>query len=166
MKCAYRIIVIILLCIMIPFFSVKAEEDELDLGEYVFFDPVSDSICNQTNYWLYFNQDTTCYRWNVLNINGKNITIMLDHNVGLSNYNNYNNVLTDKTRTWSKANNIDLVDENTILRIIKETNPPTLNNTVIGDNKPNWLGVNNLVYNNRQKENSVGYWTKDSYDNG
>ena len=61
--------------------SVYAEDllttDDLDINEYVYFDPESNGICNQGNYWTYYNQDTSCYRWNIIDVSGNNIVIII-----------------------------------------------------------------------------------------
>ena len=59
--------------------------DKYTLEDYVFFDPVSSSPCDYTNYWTPYNQNTTCYRFVVLNPNDTaseaTIKVLLDHDV-------------------------------------------------------------------------------------
>ena len=74
---------------------------EFKQNTFFFFDPVTNNPCNENNYWTPFDQSTTCYRFVSITINDTNktnmITIMLDHNIVISNYSNYNNILKNKT---------------------------------------------------------------------
>ena len=108
------IIIIIIAIIIIIVASTKKDNEKNDNEKYdnddipdvytefkqntfFFFDPVTNEPCNENNYWTPFDQSTTCYRFVSLVMNDTNktntIRIMLGHNVGVSNYSNYKNVL-------------------------------------------------------------------------
>ena len=73
---------------------------------FLFFDPVTKNPCNETNYWTPFNQNTTCYRFVSItredSEKNPKIKIMLDHNIGVSDYSSYKKVLKKKTKNWSR----------------------------------------------------------------
>ena len=77
----------LLLLLFVYFMGVKSvfAYDKYTLEDYVFFDPVSSSPCDYTNYWTPYNQNTTCYRFVVLNPNDTasepTIKVLLDHDV-------------------------------------------------------------------------------------
>ena len=86
------------------------------LNTYFFFDPVSNAACDETNYWTPFDQSTTCYRFVSVTMNDSEnndkIKIMLDHNIGISDFSKYKEVLKEKTSKWSRyKGTIDLIDE-------------------------------------------------------
>ena len=60
------------------------------LNNFFFFDPVTNNPCDETNYWTPFDQSTTCYRFVSITSDDTeekpSIRIMLDHNIGVSNF--------------------------------------------------------------------------------
>ena len=86
------IIIIIIITISIKM-SKSSNDDslgvkvEIKLNNFLFFDPVSNKLCNEDNYWTPFDNITTCYRFVSLEvndtINNTKIRIMLDHNIQL-----------------------------------------------------------------------------------
>lgn len=68
----------------------------------MFSDPISTKTCNAKNYWTFYNQDTTCFRFMDLNNNDNttNTTIKLlsDHDdLGVDTFANYNTILNNNT---------------------------------------------------------------------
>ena len=63
---------------------------EFNLSTFFFFDPVTNNPCNEKNYWTPFDNSTTCYRFvsitNPDTNKSNTIRIMLDHNIGISNF--------------------------------------------------------------------------------
>ena len=166
-----RLKIIFMFLIVLLTFSTNVLADEtlptndLELGDYVFFDPVNNDLCNQDNYWTYYNQGTNCYRWNVINVEGNNIQIMLDHNITTSTFDDYQNILVSKTNNWKNISNVTIIDEATIKRIKKLTTGPTLDNISVSASAPYWMRTNTyLYYNNDMKIISYGYWSKTFYD--
>lgn len=104
--------------------------EKYDLGEIVYFDPVSDAKCDETTFDINkINAGTsTCYKWRVISVNdslGKNkVNLMLDHN--LINYDDWsteatlylpNKALPDlatATSTWTRVPNLNYSYDTTI----------------------------------------------------
>ena len=51
---------ITIISILFPFFNAYTA---YKLNTFFFFDPVTNSPCNENNYWTPFDQSTTCYRF-------------------------------------------------------------------------------------------------------
>ena len=76
--------------------KTQEEEDipdvftEFNLSTFFYFDPVTNNPCNEKNYWTLFDNSTTCYRFvsitNPDTNKSNTIRIMLDHNIGTSNF--------------------------------------------------------------------------------
>ena len=93
---------------------------------------------------------------------------MLDHNIGISNYSNYKNELKNKTSNWSRYNDkytIDIIDEDTIFKIMKFESKPnkTVTSVKRGLNVLYYFSNSNYIINGKAK-NEKGYWTKTKYD--
>ena len=94
----------ILILILISFFirstSVSAYTS-YTLEDYAYFDPLTTNPCNETNYWTYYNKNTSCYRFIVLNPNdsasNETLKVMLDHDVGSATYDQASSVLSTQT---------------------------------------------------------------------
>lgn len=145
--------------------------DVYKLDDFVYFDPISNSPCNETNYWTEYNKNTTCYCFIVLNANdtssSSTLKIMLDHNVGISNYANYKTVLKEKTSDWTGYDGtIDIIDEDTIYELLRLDKKPNLVNlneqSVNGGNINYYFTINSLYQINGQY--SYGFWSKDIYE--
>ena len=142
------------------------------LNTFFFFDPVTNEPCNENNYWTPFDQSTTCYRFvsltNKDTTENSKITIMLDHNIGISNYMDYENILKDKTANWLRHKDkytIDIVDEETIFKIMKFKSKPDKTTTSVspGLRVYYYFGNSDYIINGRST-NEKGYWTKTKYD--
>ena len=135
---------------------------------HFFFDPVSKAPCDETNYWTPFDQSTTCYRFISVTMNDSEnndkIKIMLDHNIGTSDFSKYKTVLKEKTSKWSRYKGIiDIIDEPLIYKIMKYTKKPEYK---LPSNPPFRLGYfsSNSDYIIKGKSiNERGYWTKTVY---
>ena len=138
------------------------------LNTYFFFDPVSNATCDETNYWTPFDQSTTCYRFVSVTMNDSEkkdkIKIMLDHNIGISDFSKYKAVLKEKTSKWSRyKGTIDLIDEPLIYKLMKYTKEPDYK---LPSKPPHRLGIfsANSDYIIKGKSiNEKGYWTKTVY---
>jgi len=175
------IIIIIVTIIIIIAASTKKDNDNDDIPDvytafkqntFFFFDPVTNNPCNESNYWTPFDQSTTCYRFVSLVMNDTNktntIRIMLDHNIGISNYSNYKNVLKNKTSNWSRYKDkyiIDIIDEKTIFSIMKLESKPNKTVTSVKPIIPvSYYYSNSFYILNGKSTNERGYWIKDIYD--
>ena len=171
------IAVTIIVIVIVNSEKEKKEKDndifpEFKLNTFFFFDPISNEPCNENNYWTPFDQSTTCYRFvSITNNDSKEnnrITIMLDHNIGISNYINYKKVLEEKTENWSRYKDrytIDIVDEETIFKIMKFKSKPNKTTTSISPGLRVYYYYGNSDYIiNRKSTNEKGYWTKTKYD--
>ena len=133
--------------------------------DFIYFDPVSDSKCGESNYWTPFYQTTTCYRWINLNNNdtSKNSTlkIMLDHNIATSTYIAYESTLKKSTSLWKRYNGtVDIIDEVTISNLMKYEKKPTLSSSVSPPYRSSYYYMNSYYVINEKVTNEKGYWTK------
>ena len=138
------IVIVIFIIIIIIIISIASDKksDELPdvytvfkLNTFFFFDPISNKRCNEKNYWTPFDQSTTCFRFVSITDNdtdkNNTIRIMLDHNIGMSNFSDYKNILKQKTSNWTRyKGEIDIIDEPTIFRLMKYLDKPTKNASV------------------------------------
>ena len=83
-------------------------------GDLVYFDPVSQDACNSDTFDLtkINNNESTCYKFNVISSEKEYVTIMLDHNILWTSPVLYNQTtapdptlqaLADATSTWTKV---------------------------------------------------------------
>ena len=132
---------------------------------YFFFDPVTNNACDETNYWTPFDKSTTCYRFVSVTMNDSEsndkIKIMLDHNIGISDFSKYKTVLKEKTSNWKRyKGTIDLIDQSLIYKIMKYKKEPAYKSPA---KPPFKLGsyTSNSEYIIKGKHiNERGYWTK------
>ena len=129
------------------------------LDKMFFFDPVTLKTCNETDYWTPFNQKTTCYRFVNLEKEDKNdkskIRVMLDHNIALSTFSDYEQVLKSSTSNWKDVE-VTILDNALIDGImgyksitLKETAKPKQN---IGNYYMNSFYIDNGLLIKRKKE--------------
>ena len=161
----------ILILILISFFirSTSASAyTSYTLEDYAYFDPLTTNPCNETNYWTYYNKNTSCYRFIVLNPNdsasNETLKVMLDHDVGSATYDQASSVLSTQTASWSSrySGTITLPDEDTFATLLKLGNerPSGDNELPNPDNKPTaWTLSSNTyyVYNGATVDKN-GYW--------
>ena len=112
---------------------------EFKQNTFFFFDPVTNIPCNETNYWTPYDQSTTCYRFVSIAINDTNksstIRIMLDHDIAISNFSNYKNVLNNLKSKWIRYKGIiDIIDESTLSKLMKYSNKPNITNSYYSTN--------------------------------
>lgn len=164
---------LLLFLIIIP---VKAKAyEKYSITDFAFYDPISNSKCNETNYWTVYNQNTTCYRFIVLEDNDTpekdTITLMLDHNIANDTYTNYQTILEKEKKNWTNyQGDFTLIDENTISKFMKLTTRPE-----ISSENPDAISVNNngrvysgfmlnsYYYKDGNLTNYAGFWSKDLY---
>ena len=142
-----------------------------DLEDFVFFDPVTTQTCDEKNYWTYYNQNTTCYRFIVLSKNDNdtksNISLLLDHNLGVDTFNNYSSVLSNATANWTRySGTIDIPSEEFIADLMMLGNKRP---TVDANNVHHDHGILPTMYTNVDffvdgvQQKSGGYWLKGDY---
>ena len=142
---------------------------EYNLSTFFFFDPISDAPCTEKNYWTPFDNTTSCYRWVSITNPDSNtsatIKLMLDHNIATSTFNDYKNVLKDKTSDWSRyKDTIDLIDEETIFNLMKYDNKPDKANKATPSVIINPFSAQSYYTYDGKAINEKGYWTKSSFD--
>lgn len=141
-----------------------------DLEDFVYFDPVTNNSCNETNYWTVYNQDTTCYRFIVLDSNdtssSSTLKIMLDHNVWQGRFDSYADNLKNATSNWKRhIGTVDIIDEETVSKLMGLTEKPTLDNISVNGGKPYLYFTTNSLYVVDSKQYAYwGFWTKDVYE--
>ena len=71
--------------VLVKLQSSYAAEDYL-VGDYVYYNPFTDTSCNPSSYWTLYNSKERCYRWIVLykttnsTTNDPELRLLLDHN--------------------------------------------------------------------------------------
>ena len=155
---------IFILSIIIPLFLGYPQ---YKLNNFFFFDPVTNNPCDETNYWTPFDQSTTCYRFvSITSDDTKekpSIRIMLDHNIGVSNFTNYKNVLKNMTKNWTRyKGKVSIINEAKIHKIMKYQSIPTKSSPVAPPYKIGHYYSNSNYIIKGKKINERGYWTKTS----
>ena len=169
MKNLKYLIIMLILFIMLPA-NIYASE-VYSIGNFVYYDPISTKSCDYTNYWTPYNQNTTCYRFIVLETDDAStkstLKIMLDHDIGNSTFDNYKALLEKETSSWSRyTGEIDIIDEDTIYKVMKLNEKPTLDNiSVNGGVALGFLKTNSLYIINKKQHSYYGYWSKNLYEN-
>ena len=142
---------------------------EFNLSTFFYFDPVSESPCNEKNYWTPFDNTTTCYRWISITYPDTNtsntIKIMLDHNIATSTFSEYENILKNKTYNWARyKNKIDIIDEATIFELMNYSNKPDKANKAIPSVIVNPFSSQSYYILYGKGINQKGYWTKTPFE--
>ena len=141
--------------------------EKYTLEDFVFFDPISEKTCNVNNYWTFYNQDTTCYRFIILNKNDTTsngtIKLLLDHNVGYDVYDNYSSILNSQTSSWTRQNgSVNIPDEDTIADVMGlgsvRPTPDSDNISKNGGTPIYTLSTNTEQYINGTSNKESGYW--------
>lgn len=168
--------IILFIIIFLSFQNVKAFV-KYEKTDYVYFDPVTDNFCDESNYWTIYNEDTTCYRFVVLDkedtTSKSSLKVMLDHNIGVDTFDNYKNILNTNTSNWKRYNGIiDIIDEDTIYNVMELKERPVIDpdnpdknlvNTGIMYANYGIFGLNSSYYIDGKSINNHGYWSKDMY---
>jgi hypothetical protein len=147
-------------------YSLLNSKKKITMYNLTFYDPVSDEPCNYTNYWTIYNQNTTCFKFIVISLNDSKkddyIKIMLDHNIAISTFKDYPNVLNQEMKKWIKYNGTyDIITEKKIKKYMKLTSIPTIKNKTIKPSyKSGYLLQNSIYYLNNEIYNSKGFWSK------
>jgi len=164
-----KFIFILLLFFLFFVYSNVYAYDTYKFDDFVYFDPVSNTQCNSSNYWTIYNQNTTCYRFLVIDLeddsNSSTLKIILDHDVGYDVYENYQTILNDTATKWVRYKGlIDIIDEETIYEIMKLKEKPTLEKIGVNGGYASPLAVNSFYVYDGKKVNYNGFWTKDLYE--
>ena len=135
------------------------------LNNFFFFDPVTKNPCNETNYWTPFDQTTTCYRFVSITTDDtkdkSSISIMLDHNVGISNFTNYKNALKKMTKNWARyKGTVNIIEEKVISKLMKYKSIPKKTSFVAPPYKIGHYCSNSNYIIKGKNVNERGYWTK------
>ena len=152
----------ILFSFLLPLFNSHAKFPQ---NTFFFFDPITNSPCNEGNYWTPFDQSTTCYRFVSLVTDdlekNEKIKIMLDHNIGTSSFADYKAILKAKTADWTRyKGTIDIIDEPTIFKLMKYEKKPTTKEPSPPPYKIGHYCSNSYYLINGKKINEKGYWTR------
>ena len=62
--------------------TLSEKNENLSIGEEVFFNPYTGLPCHETDAWNQSNHTSECYRWHVIKDNGDSCDLLLDHNLG------------------------------------------------------------------------------------
>ena len=155
-------LIITIILLVLPIFNGHTAFKQ---NRFFFFDPVSNTPCNENNYWTPFDQSTTCYRFVSItpndSTNNEKIKIMLDHNIGTSTYAEYKAELKKATSNWVRyKGTIDIIDEATIYKLMQYTEKPKVKTPVKPEYKIGHYCSNSDYINKGKKINEKGYWTK------
>ena len=105
MRIFKKILVLLVLMVILFYGKEVYAAEKYSADDYIFFDPISTNTCNEKNYWTYYNQNTTCFRFMVLNNNDNTtnttIKLLLDHDLGADTFANYKTVLNNNTANWT-----------------------------------------------------------------
>ena len=170
---AICIVIYVLTCLIMPKFKDSLDTfatgsyPEYNMSSWLFFDPVNpDRPCNETNYWTKYFQDTTCYRWFVIEPGhdpSEKILLILDHNVSNTNYSGIGEVLASIESEWiNYTGDVRILDEEEAASVLQldVDKRPTLENIKV----KNDLGTNqNLItntwyYQQGQGIDNFGFW--------
>ena len=137
------------------------------LNDLIFYDPVSNSDCNEKNYWTIYNSDTTCYKF--LSITNddtsekETIELILDHDLSYETFYKSEDALKNLTLNWKNILSVELVSQQKLYDILKSDEQPTLYKKKIKAPYNGHLFTNTRIINNKDEYNVGGYWTKDKY---
>lgn len=112
-----KVYVVIVLCFLgycLNICNVFADVD-YKVGQYVYYDPVENEPCGDKAYWTFYNQDTTCYRWVIIQTpdqidqtdskKASTIRLLLDHDIGYGSYDERATIQTEVVGdTWNDPN--------------------------------------------------------------
>ena len=106
------LLLIILISLFISFVKGKKQ---YNLNDLIFYDPVTNSNCNENNYWTIFNQETTCYRFFSLSIDDTNesetLELILDHDLTSDTFEKAKEILQNYTLNWKNTKKIELISQ-------------------------------------------------------
>ena len=158
------LLLIVLISLFISF--VKGNK-QYYLNDLIFYDPVTNSNCNENNYWTIFNQDTTCYRFFSLSIDdtseSETLELILDHDLTSDTFEKAEEILHNYTLNWKNAKNIELISQQQLFEVLKSSEEPTLQKMKVKAPYNGHLFTNTKIYNNKNIYNVGGYWTKDLF---
>lgn len=103
MKRNVYLLLIFFISIIIGIENISAvSASDYRVGKFIYYDPVNNKTCTSNNYWTVYNQNTTCYRWAVIKTYADIgvIRIMIDHDIGLSNFEDRVEVFEDAIEAW------------------------------------------------------------------
>lgn len=135
-------------------FGVKA--NTYNVGEYVYYDPYNHKSCSINDYWTIYNQDSTCYRWVVIQTGIKEqsydaVRLLLDHDIGVSDYSNRTKLYSDVKQKWNDSNilQINTLGNNMVLALYKNSY----------EKNDNWDKTNptEVYYVKRAKTNAISF---------
>ena len=156
-----------ILLFFLYYFFPNEEYKVFQLNDLIFYDPISNSECNETNYWTPYNQETTCYRFLSITLNDssseKSIKLILDHDLSSDSFHNSKKVLKEKTSDWKNIIDINLIEQKTLFEVLKSKEEPSLNKPNIKAPFNGHLFCNTKIIVNKTEYNVKGYWTETLY---
>lgn len=147
--------------------DVFAAYDSYNIGDYVYFDPVSSKKCSYSNYWTTTNQSGTCYRFLVVKESSSSestVAVMLDHSVAITTYDNYKAELKNLKKQWTGfSGDIKLIHENTLFNMVKASKKPVIGESVVGEVTSEILKSNSKYTIAGKETDTNGFWTRTAY---
>lgn len=79
-----------------------ASINDYRVGKFIYYDPVNGNYCSSDNFWTKYNQNTTCYRWAIIDKyeNLGVIRIMIDHNIAVSDFAGRGSAINSAIKDW------------------------------------------------------------------
>lgn len=158
--------IVISLC----FISSIISEKKYTLNYHFYFDPITNNKCDHTNYWTPFNQNTTCFRWIMLNANDTEedttLPLILDHNMFVDTFANINTSLKILKAKWTRyRGKVDIPDKETIFKLNLFEKEPTLEKKTVSP----YFKIGELVMNSYWRidgkiHDEGGYWLNKTFD--
>ncbi|MBR2713072.1 MAG: dockerin type I repeat-containing protein [Bacilli bacterium] len=144
-----------------------SNSNTINVGDAVFFDPVTSNTCNNDNYWTIYDQSTTCYKWFVIEVQGQNLTLLLDHNYSNKAYTEVSSELLKIEGEWENYNgNIGLLTENQAATLMEiGDSRPTSSSSIASriSKQPRWLCSNIYNYMDGSITTTSGFWLNEEY---
>lgn len=169
----FNIIIVLLICLFyFPKINALTPPEEYNFIYTVYYDPVNESNCNASNYWTFYNSNTTCYRFVIVKYaddfvseeEDNDITIILDHNIAISDFNTYEKDLKEATKNWKNKDNIDILAESDTFTGVDKVELKDGKPTATGLNGLDSLYmINSLYYNKGIKTDVGGFWLKGEF---
>lgn len=158
----------ILIVIYLSFFISEIKSNpKYNLNDLIFYDPLTNSNCNENNYWTFFNQNTTCFKFLCLtnddSSDSETLELILDHDLTSETFEKSQEILKEYTSEWKNIISIDLISQKKLFDILKSTEQPTLEKKKIQAPYNGHLFTNTKIYYDNNIYNVGGYWTKDLY---
>ena len=142
--------------------------------DWIYYDPINGgTTCNETNYWTLYNQNTSCYRWFLIendSADNSTLKLILDHSIATTAFDGIEEALNGVRTTWlDYGGNVRVITQSEIDIAMALTangvSYPTLDNISVKAGAVNYrLATNSLYYINGVKTNTGGFWSSTLYN--